>query len=181
MPGENGLQICRRLASEGGPPIIMISGLADETDRVLGLEFGADDYLVKPFSPRELLARVRAVLRRRAQSTSDLGPTRARTYRFEGLVADTVRHRLQAPDGSAIPLTAGEFALLSTFLQSPQRVLSRDQLKDLADQTPAAVPHRAVDVQVSRLRRKLQTFVGLDIIKTYRGVGYLFDAQVDRP
>jgi two-component system OmpR family response regulator len=181
LHGESGLSICRRLVNEGGPPIVMISALGDETDRVLGLEFGADDYLAKPFSLRELLARVRAVLRRRDDGRHAATAARIRTYRFEGLTADTVRNRLETPDGAAIPLTGGEFALLTAFLHSPQQVLSRDQLADAAHSAPADATHRGVDVQVSRLRRKLQGFAGLDIIRTYRGAGYLFDAQVTQP
>jgi two-component system OmpR family response regulator len=180
MPGEDGLSICRRLAEDGGPAIVMVSAMGDEIDRVLGLELGADDYLAKPCSPRELLARVRAVFRRLDESRTGAS-RKGKTYYFLGFVVDTLRRQLRAPNGTTILLTGGEFSLLSAFLENPQRILSRDQLLELARGTQTEVFDRAVDVQISRLRRKLHACVEGEIIKTYRGAGYLFDAKVTRP
>jgi two-component system OmpR family response regulator len=180
MPGEDGLSICRRLSAAGGPAIIMVSAMGDEVDRVLGLELGADDYLAKPCSPRELLARVRAVFRR-LEEARDGAPRRGKTCHFLGFVVDMRRRQLRAPDGTTILLTAGEFSLLNAFLDQPQRILSRDQLLDLARGTQSEVFDRAIDVQISRLRRKLHACVDDEIIKTVRGAGYLLDAKVTRP
>jgi two-component system OmpR family response regulator len=171
MPGEDGLSICRRLAEDGGPAIIMVSAMGEEIDRILGLELGADDYLPKPCSPRELLARVRAVMRRREEARGG-GPRRGKAYHFLGFVLDTLRRHL---------LTAGEYSLLSAFLEQPQRILSRDQLLEAARGSDTEVFDRAVDVQISRLRRKLHACTDQEIIKTYRGAGYLLDAKVTRP
>ena len=180
LPGEDGLSICRRLAEAGGPAIIMVSAMGEEVDRILGLELGADDYLPKPCSPRELLARVRAVFRRLDEMRGG-APKRGKTYQFQGFVVDTVRRQLRAPNGTTILLTAGEFSLLSVFLENPQRILSRDRLLEQARGTQTEVFDRAVDVQISRLRRKLNGSTDGEIIKTYRGAGYLFDAKVTRP
>ena len=180
LPGEDGLSICRRVADAGGPAIIMVSAMGDEIDRILGLELGADDYLGKPCSPRELLARVRAVLRRREESAAG-APPKGKAYHFLGFTLDGVRRTLRAPNGVSILLTAGEFSLLSVFLDHPQRILSRDQLIEKARGAEADVFDRAVDVQISRLRRKLHDCAPQEIIKTYRGAGYLFDAKVTRP
>ncbi|MDB5457939.1 MAG: DNA-binding response regulator, partial [Caulobacter sp.] len=179
LPGEDGLSICRRLADAGGPAIIMVSAMGDEVDRVLGLELGADDYLPKPCSPRELLARVRAVFRRLDEGRGG-APRRGKTYSFLGFVVDAVRRQLRAPNGATILLTAGEFSLLNAFLDHPQRIFSRDQLLELARGGESDVYDRAIDVQISRLRRKLHACVDGEIIKTYRGAGYLFDAKVTR-
>jgi two-component system OmpR family response regulator len=179
MPGEDGLSICRRLSAHGGPAIIMVSAMGDEVDRVLGLELGADDYLAKPCSPRELLARVRAVFRR-LEEVREGGPRRGKTCHFLGFALDTRRRQLRAPNGTTILLTAGEFALLNVFLDQPRRILSRDQLLDLARGTQSEVFDRAIDVQISRLRRKLHACVNEEIIKTVRGAGYLLDAKVTR-
>jgi two-component system OmpR family response regulator len=183
LPGEGGLSICQRLARSAGPPIIMVSAMGEEIDRVLGLELGADDYVPKPCSPRELLARVRAVLRRREER--DTRPTEreagANVYRFLGYTLDVVRRQLKNPGGAAILLTAGEFSLLSAFLENPGRILSRDQLIEMARGGEPDVFDRAIDVQISRLRRKLKADDGHDVIRTYRGAGYLFDAKVQRP
>jgi len=178
MPGEDGLSICRRLSENGGPAIVMMSALGEEVDRVLGLELGADDYLPKPCSPRELLAHVRAVMRRRDESA---GGRRAPTYRFLGFIVDVQRRQLSAPSGATILLTAGEFALLLGFLERPQRVLSREALLEQARGGDAKVLDRAVDVQISRLRRKLHAWVDGEIIRTLRGAGYIFDVKVTRP
>jgi len=182
LPGEGGLSICQRLRRGGGPAIIMVSAMGEEIDRVLGLELGADDYLPKPCSPRELLARVRAVLRRREER--DARPGReagGNVYRFLGFTLDVVRRQLKSPNGAAILLTAGEFSLLSAFLEHPGRILSRDQLIEMARGGEPDVFDRAIDVQISRLRRKLKSDDDRDVIRTYRGAGYLFDAKVQRP
>jgi two-component system OmpR family response regulator len=180
MPGEDGLSICRRLADAGGPAIIMVSAMGEEIDRILGLELGADDYLPKPCSPRELLARVRAVMRR--QDEARVGaPRRGKAYHFLGFVLDTLRRQLRSPNGATILLTAGEYSLLSVFLENPQRIMSRDQLLEAARGSDTEVFDRAVDVQISRLRRKLHASTEEEIIKTYRGAGYLLDAKVTRP
>jgi two-component system OmpR family response regulator len=180
LPGEDGLSICRRLSAEGGPAIIMVSALGEEIDRVLGLELGADDYLPKPCSPRELLARVRAVFRR-LEEVRGGAPKSGKAYRFQGFTVDALRRQLRAPSGATILLTSGEYALLSAFLDHPQRVLSRDQLLEFARGEEADVFDRAVDVQISRLRRKLHTSSDGEIIKTIRGAGYMFDVAVSRP
>lgn len=180
LPGEDGLSICRRLADGGGPAIVMVSAMGEEVDKILGLELGADDYLAKPCNPRELLARVRAVIRRLDEVRGGAAP-RGRNYQFQGFVLDMLRRQLRAPSGTTILLTAGEFSLLVAFLEHPQRILSRDQLLELARGTQTEVFDRAVDVQISRLRRKLHACVKGEIIKTYRGAGYLFDARVTRP
>jgi two-component system OmpR family response regulator len=180
LPGEDGLSICRRVADAGGPAIIMVSAMGEEIDRILGLELGADDYLAKPCSPRELLARVRAVLRRREDSRAG-APMKGKAYFFLGFTLDGVRRSLRAPNGVSILLTAGEFSLLSVFLDQPQRILSRDQLIEKARGADSDVFDRAVDVQISRLRRKLHDCAPQEIIKTFRGAGYMFDAKVTRP
>ena len=179
LPGEDGLSICRRLSAEGGPAIIMVSAMGEEIDRVLGLELGADDYLAKPCSPRELLARVRAVFRRLEEARGG-APKRGKGYQFQGFVVDVLRRQLRAPNGTTILLTSGEFSLLSAFLDHPQRILSRDQLLDIARGNEADVFDRAVDVQISRLRRKLHGCSETEIIKTVRGAGYMFDVAVTR-
>jgi two-component system OmpR family response regulator len=180
LPGEDGLSICRRLSADGGPAIIMVSAMGEEIDRVLGLELGADDYLAKPCSPRELLARVRAVFRR-LEEVRGGAPKRGKAYQFQGFVVDSLRRQLRAPNGTTILLTSGEYALLSAFLDHPQRILSRDQLLDIARGDEADVFDRAVDVQISRLRRKLHACSDGEIIKTVRGAGYMFDVPVVRP
>jgi two-component system OmpR family response regulator len=168
LPGEDGLAICRRL-SAAQIPVIMLSALGEETDRIVGLELGADDYLPKPCSPRELLARVRAVLRRRESAD----PSAAAVYRFAGWAFDPRRRELSSPAGVAVALSSGEFRLLTAFLERPLRVLSRDQLLDLARGPTSDVFDRAIDVQVSRLRKKLADHGGADLIATVRSEGYM--------
>jgi two-component system, OmpR family, response regulator len=180
MRGEDGLSICRRLREAGGPAIVMVSAMGEEIDRVLGLELGADDYLPKPCSPRELLARIRAVLRR-GDERSVGAAIRSKAYYFLGFTLDGVRRQLRAPNGLTILLTAGELSLLNVFLENPQRILSRDELIGKARGGDSEVFDRAIDVQISRLRRKLHDCTPQEIIKTYRGAGYLFDARVTRP
>jgi len=171
MPGEDGLSACKRLSGKGRPPIIMLSALGDDADRIVGLEIGADDYVPKPCNPRELVARARAVLRR-ANDKEDA--TAAEAVRFAGFRLDIARRELIDPDGVVVPLSGGEFRLLRAFAARPQRVLTREQLLDLAFDNDSEVFDRAVDVQVSRLRRKLERPGGPEIIRTVRGEGYLF-------
>ncbi|CAN7344560.1 response regulator [Phenylobacterium sp. LjRoot225] len=179
LPGEDGLSICRRVAGAGGPAIVMMSAMGDEVDRVLGLELGADDYLSKPCSPRELLARVRAVIRRLDEARSG-APGRAKVYEFLGFMVDAHRRHVRTPSGTTVLLTAGEFALLQAFLDNPQRILSRDQLLEHAHGGEPDPAGRAVDVQISRLRRKLHAEADGEIIRTMRGAGYMLDAKVSR-
>ena len=168
LPGEDGLAICRRLSTIR-IPVIMLSALGEETDRVVGLELGADDYLPKPCSPRELLARIRAVLRRN-EGAERSGEA---LYRFAGWSFDPRRRELSSPERVSVALSSGEFRLLSAFLERPQRVLSRDQLLDLARGPSTEVFDRAIDVQVSRLRKKLADHGGSDLIVTVRSEGYM--------
>jgi two-component system OmpR family response regulator len=178
MPGEDGLAACHRLTQAGGPPIIIMSAMGGETDRIVGLELGADDYLAKPCSPRELLARIRSVLRRgEERDQPGLG---GRDYEFAGYRLDVLRRQLRAPKGEKIMLTEGEFVLLSCFLDNPGRILSRDALIEQSKGADAEVFDRAIDVQVSRLRRKLGGGEDGDIIRTMRGSGYMFTAKVRR-
>ncbi|MBS0240595.1 MAG: response regulator transcription factor [Proteobacteria bacterium] len=181
MPGGNGLELCRELRKSSGMPIIMLTARGSDTDRIVGLELGADDYLAKPFNPRELLARVNAVLRR-SRSTRGTAATKAgHQLRFEGWVLDTQRRELTNPDGVVVDLSTGEYDLLLSFLEAPQRVLTREQLLDAAKHRIATGFDRAIDVQVSRLRRKLDASEeGQAMIKTIRGTGYLFVPAVTR-
>jgi two-component system OmpR family response regulator len=180
MPGEDGLSICRRLTGRpGGPGIVMLSAMGEETDRIVGLELGADDYLPKPCNPRELLARVRAVLRRRQEPAPRETPMGA-TCEFAGWRLDLVRRELRSPQGVIVNLSSGEFSLLRAFVERPQRVLTRDQLLDLARGPDSDAYDRAIDVQISRLRRKLDDGGGVEIIRTIRSEGYMFSPKVAR-
>jgi two-component system, OmpR family, response regulator len=179
MPGEDGLSAARRLAAENGPAVIMLSALGSETDRIIGLEVGADDYLAKPCNPRELLARVRAVLRRRRAEPD--GGNAGRLYEFGGWRMDATRRELRDPAGVLIELSDGEFALLRTFVEHPQRVLSRDQLLEFAQAGERDVYDRAIDSQISRLRRKLNERGSEELIRTVRNEGYLLVPKVTRP
>ncbi|MBX9860387.1 MAG: response regulator [Sphingomonas sp.] len=172
MPGEDGLSLCRRLAP-AGTPILMLSALDDVTDRIVGLEVGAWDYLTKPFEPRELLARVRALLRRPAADRTD--PARIDSgVTFAGWRLDGEERRLRDPSGRILALTEGEHALLAAFVRRPGRILTRDVLLDLARGLDAASYDRAIDIAVSRLRRKLAEADAAPLIETVRGVGYRF-------
>ncbi len=179
--GEDGMQIARRLRENSGIPILMLTGRADEADRVMGLELGADDYLTKPFSPRELLARIRALLRRaRAQATVADAIAQVRAYRFGGWELNIGRRRLKSAQGKLVELTNGEFSLLAAFVAAPQRILSREQLLDLSRLHNAEVYDRSIDVQILRLRRKIEVDPAHpQFIKTERGAGYCFDAPVE--
>jgi two-component system, OmpR family, response regulator len=162
-------------------PVIMLTGRKEEADRVMGLELGADDYLTKPFSPRELLARIRALLRRsRARETVADGLAKVRAYRFVGWELNVRLRRLTSPSGEAIAMTNSEFNLLVAFLSAPQRVLSREQLLDLSRLHNDEVYDRSIDVQVGRLRRKLEPEgAQVQVIRTERGAGYVFAAAVE--
>ncbi len=181
LEGEDGLQIARRLREASLIPILVLSGRADEADRVMGLELGADDYLVKPFSPRELLARIRALLRRaQAQATVADAIARVRAYRFGGWELNVGLRRLKGTDGQVVELTNGEFSLLAAFVSAPGRILSRDQLLELSRLHNAEVYDRSIDVQILRLHRKIEADPAHPrFIKTQRGAGYLFDAAVE--
>ena len=181
LPGEDGMQIARKLREESHLPIIMLTGRKDEADRVMGLELGADDYLTKPFSPRELLARIRALLRRsRAQQTVADGLQKIRAYRFAGFELNVRLRRLTAPQNKNVPLTNNEFNLLAAFLASPQRVLSRDQLLGLSRLHNDEVYDRSIDTQVGRLRKKIESHQkNCELIRTERGAGYVFTADVE--
>jgi DNA-binding response OmpR family regulator len=182
LQGEDGMQIARRLRDESaGIPILMLTGRAEEADRVMGLELGADDYLTKPFSPRELLARVRALLRRaKAQATVADAIAKVRAYRFAGWELNIGLRKLKTPDGEAVELTNGEFRILAAFLAAPQRILTRDQLLELSRVHNAEVYDRAIDIQILRLRRKIEADPARpQFIKTERGAGYVFSVSVD--
>jgi len=180
LAGEDGLSLCRDLRARSEIPIIMLTARGDETDRIVGLELGADDYLAKPFNPRELLARIRSVLRRARSLPDNLKPGEAASYRFAGWTLDVETRNLAAPDGVVIPLSGTEFRLLRIFLDHPNRVLTRDQLLDLMLSRDAAPFDRAIDVQVSRLRHRLREDAKEPvIIKTVRSQGYVFAARVE--
>ncbi|MEO5375766.1 MAG: response regulator transcription factor [Alphaproteobacteria bacterium] len=192
LPGETGFDIARYVRGTSKTPIIMLTGRSDEMDRVVGLEIGADDYVAKPFSVRELLARIGAVLRRTAagggggggEPTPAQPPTRggveARTGRFEGWRIDFAASRVFSPAGAEVRLTPGEFKLLGIFMTHPNRVLSREQLLDLARNGESDVFDRSVDIQVMRLRRKIETNPEQPtFIQTVRGSGYMFTAAID--
>jgi two-component system, OmpR family, response regulator len=182
LASEDGMQLAKALREESDVPIIMLTGKKDEADRVMGLELGADDYMVKPFSPRELLARLRAVLRRYNTSNETL-PTRdekRRAYRFLGWELNLRTRRLTAPDGQRVGLSNGEFNLLQAFCAAPRRVLSREQLLDLSRLHSAEVYDRSIDVQILRLRRKIEPDPSEpQYIVTERGAGYRFEALVE--
>jgi len=182
LPGESGLDVARWLRSQSNVPIVMLTAMGEETDRIVGLELGADDYMAKPFNPRELLARIRAVLRR-AQGGGDAGggDEGGGTLRFAGWVLETSRRRLLNPQGAEVPLTGGEYELLTTLLERPNRVLTRDMLMDLLHNRQPGPFDRAIDVAVSRLRRKLEDDGrNPSVIKTVRGGGYVLSANVER-
>lgn len=181
LPGGNGLELCKEIRTRSSIPIIMLTARGSETDRIVGLEIGADDYVAKPFNPRELLARINSVLRRtrshQGASTEFVGYA----FWFEGWSLDTRRRELSDPGGVIVDLSTGEYDLLLTFLELPQRVLTRDQLMDSAKHRMATGFDRAIDIQVSRLRKKLGSDDdGQTFIKTIRGSGYMFVPTVTR-
>jgi two-component system, OmpR family, response regulator len=181
LRGEDGMHIARKLREQSAIPILMLTGRAEEADRVMGLELGADDYLTKPFSPRELLARIRALLRRaQAQATVADAMANVRAYRFAGWELNIGLRKLKSPKGEAVELTNGEFRILAAFLSAPQRILSRDQLLELSRVHNAEVYDRAIDIQILRLRRKIEADPAQPkFIKTERGAGYVFSVPVD--
>ncbi len=181
MPGEDGLSVCRHLRETSQIPVILLTAMAEETDRIVGLEVGADDYVTKPFNPRELLARIKAVIRRSRSlpPNSELG--RKRLYRFDRWSLDTTRHELVDDAGVVTPLSTGEQQLLVALLERPGMVLSRDQLLDLTRGRRAAPFDRAVDNQVSRLRRKMERDPkNPRLLVTVWGGGYRFTGEVER-
>ncbi len=182
MPGEDGLSLCRHLVESGGAPVILLTAMAEDTDRVIGLEMGADDYVTKPFNPRELLARIRAVLRRTSQTPKERDPVEAECLAFDRWTLDLSRRHLVGADDVITPLSTGEFQLLVAFLKRPKVVLSRDQLLDLTSGRSPNVFDRSIDNQVSRLRRKIERDPkNPELIKTVWGGGYSFAANVEEP
>jgi len=180
LPGEDGLTLCRKLRAESSIPVIMLTAMGEEVDRIVGLEMGADDYISKPFNPRELLARIKSVLRRAQAMTGHQKSGDHTVLRFAGWRLDMDKRELQSPDGVMVPLSAGEFDLLAAFAAHPGRVLSRDQLLDLARGREAQPFDRSIDVQVSRLRRKIEDNPQAPVlIKTVRSGGYLFTPAVE--
>jgi len=181
LPGEDGLSLCRSLRADSDIPIIMLTAKGDEIDRVIGLEMGADDYLPKPFGSRELIARIRAVLRRNRAREPAAGKDKPKRYLFDRWTFDVDRRELLAGDGVAVPLSTGEFDLLLALVEHPQRTLSRDQLLDLARHRAANTFDRSMDTQVSRLRKKIERDAGEPkLIKTVWGGGYIFTPDVSR-
>jgi two-component system, OmpR family, response regulator len=181
LPGESGLELARWLRSQSDIPIVILTAMGEETDRIIGLELGADDYVAKPFNPRELLARIRAVLRRAGDSNTNRGDTAARGFRFGGWTLEPSRRRLLNPDAVEVPLTGGEYDLLLALVERANRVLTRDMLLDLLRGRQAGPFDRAIDVAVSRLRRKLEDDGrNAQLIKTVRGGGYVLATTVER-
>ena len=179
MPGEDGLSVCRRLRASGCIPILMLTALGDETDRIVGLEVGADDYLPKPFNPRELLARIKAILRRSERTVIWVGSLAGRRLIFDRWTLDTDQRRLIREDGAEVGLTTAEFRLLTVFLERPRFVLSREQLLDLTSGRAAQVFDRTIDNQISRLRRKIERDSSQpQLITTVWGGGYSLAADV---
>ena len=181
LPGESGLDLARWLREDSDIPIIMLTAMGEDTDRIVGLELGADDYVPKPFNPRELLARIRAVLRRVPEAEDRRTRDMPTAYRFNGWTLDVPRRRLLNTEAVEVPLTGGEFDLLLALLERANRVLTRDMLLDLLRGRQAGPYDRAIDVAVSRLRRKLEDD-GRDarLIKTVRGGGYVLATEVER-
>jgi two-component system OmpR family response regulator len=179
LPGEDGLSLCRQLRATRTLPIIMLTAMGDEVDRIIGLEMGADDYLAKVANPRELLARVRAVLRRAGAPEGGTPAAQKRILEFAGWRLDVTHRQLYSAKDALVPLRAGEFELLLAFVERPRRVLSRDQLLDLSRGRSANVFDRSIDVQVSRLRRKFEPDPKKPtLIKTVRSGGYILAANV---
>jgi two-component system OmpR family response regulator len=177
MPGEDGLSLCRHLAETRRLPVIFITARGEATDRIVGLEIGADDYVVKPFDPRELVARIRSVLRRAARPAAD--PADDMLYEFEGWRLDPLKRRLVDPEGAVVAISSAEFRLLLAFLDHPRQVLDRDRLLDMVQGREAHLFDRAVDNQISRLRRKIEPDSrNPQLIQTVWGGGYMLAAEV---
>jgi DNA-binding response OmpR family regulator len=180
LQAEDGMALARRLRDESAIPLMMLTGRSEEADRVMGLELGADDYLTKPFSPRELLARIRAVLRRRRPEIQQGRPEGIRAYRFDGWELNLNTRRLKNRTGETVPLSNGEFSLLVVFLGAPHRILTRDQLIDMSRLHNDDVFNRSVNTQVMRLRHKLETDPAKPrYVLTERGAGYMFGVPVE--
>ena len=185
LPGDDGFTLCRKIRERQATPIIMLTAMNSETDVVAGLETGADDYISKPFSPRQLLARIKAVLRRSRNAVLNTNQSDGKLLplpqiKFKNWTLDQNKRRLLAPDGFVVPLSAGEFDLLIAFVNNPQRVLTRDQLLDLTREREAGPFDRTIDVQVGRLRRKIEDDPkNPEIICTIRGGGYQFSVDVE--
>ncbi len=179
LPGEDGLALCRALRAESALPILMLTARGEDTDRIVGLEMGADDYLPKPFNPRELLARIRSILRRAGENAAREAPARA--LAFAGWTLELGARHLVGADGVVVPVSNGEFKLLRAFAENPFRVLSRDQLMDVLAGREAGPFDRSVDVMVHRLRRRLDDDAREpQLIKTVRSEGYMLAAEVER-
>lgn len=184
LPGEDGLSLCRRLRGTSDVPIVMLTAISEDVERILGLEMGADDYLSKPFNPRELLARVRAILRRsqvQTESEPVVSADLSEVYRFNQWLLNKTSRHLTSPDNLEISLSGGEFNLLVALVERPQQVLSRDQLLDLTRNRCAGPYDRSIDIQISRLRQKLEENPKKpELIKTVRGGGYVLATTVER-
>ncbi|MBX5010413.1 response regulator [Rhizobium lentis] len=181
MPGEDGLSVCRHLRATTNIPIIFLTAMADDTDRIIGLELGADDYLIKPFNPRELLARIRAVLRRSGNNPSQFATATPKNVRVGPWRVNLGRQEISGDDGVGIPLSSAEFRLLKVFMERPGLVLSREQLLDLTVGRTADIFDRSIDNQVSRLRKKIEDNPkNPSIIKTHWGGGYSLSAEVSQ-
>ncbi|HEX9857911.1 MAG TPA: response regulator [Paracoccaceae bacterium] len=181
MPGEDGLSLCRHLMETQQIPVILLTARGEATDRIVGLEIGADDYIVKPFEPRELVARIRSVMRRAQRSEPDAAVESGHVYAFEGWTLDPLKRKLRDPEGVTVSISTAEFRLLCAFLDHPRVVLDRDRLLDMVQGRTAHMFDRAVDNQISRLRRKIEADSrNPHFIQTVRGGGYCFAAQVSR-
>jgi len=181
LPGEDGLTLCRDLRTHSSLPVLMLTALGTEVDRIVGLEMGADDYLAKPFNPRELVARIKNILRRALALPPNLEPEDVGAFRFADWTLDVAARHLIAPDGLVVPLSGAEYRLLRVFLEHPQRVLSRDQLLELASGRESILFDRSIDVLVGRLRKRLRDD-GREpqLVKTVRGQGYVLAAAVTK-
>jgi two-component system OmpR family response regulator len=181
MPGEDGLSLCRHIRASGDTPVILLTAKSEETDRIVGLEMGADDYVVKPFSPRELATRAKVILRRAGSGGTRQHAPESGSYAFAGWVLKSGERALVDREGVSVPLSTGEYNLLLALVLRPRQVLTRDQLLDLTQGREAMAFDRAIDNQVSRLRRKIETDVkNPEIIKTVWGGGYTLAAEVTR-
>lgn len=179
LPGEDGLSICRRIRVESAMPVIMLTASGEPTARVVGLEMGADDYIPKPFDPHELLARIKAVLRRANAMPTVMQAAAPAVMRFSGWQLNSVARELINPENSRVILTSAEFELLTAFCRHPQRTLTRDQLLDLTQGRAGAPLDRSIDILVSRIRRKIERDPRFpDLIKTVRSGGYIFTPEV---
>jgi DNA-binding response OmpR family regulator len=181
LPGTNGFDLLRRLRQTRDTPVVFVSARGGQEDRIVGLELGADDFLAKPFSTRELVARIGAILRRRSGEVQPREDGDDRTVVFDGWTLSRARRELRSPNGTLVDLTSAEFDLLNVFASQPQRVIGRERLIELSRSRLADSSDRSVDVLVSRLRRKLSASGHAPPIRTVRGVGYMFAARVERP